>query len=50
VSAKQITLNQAKQHILLARAVNKMGMNDWALELLEEARILLALAELEVVL
>jgi hypothetical protein len=48
VNAKQITLRQAAEHIKLARAVDKMGMRDWALDLLEEARLLIALADVEV--
>jgi hypothetical protein len=50
MSAKQITIRQAVEHIKLARAVNRMGMRDWALDLLDEAAILIALANAEVTL
>jgi hypothetical protein len=41
----QITLNQAHEHIALARQFDKMGLRELGLEMLEEARMMIALAQ-----
>lgn len=50
MTAKQITIQQALQHIKLAHLFNKMGLRDLAIELLDEASILIALANAEIAL
>lgn len=45
LTPRQITINQAQEHIALARQFDKMGLRDLGLEMLEEARIMIALAQ-----